>query len=188
MLNFSMEIKNVDTREKLEKLYMIYYKEMIYTAYDILKDYHEAEDVVQESIIKLEPKLEKIKQIECNKTRAFLVIVVRNIALDIYRRRKRQKLVQIDGLAENLPQDNEMDFDLNLIRLDEAEKMARQLAKLDNSYADILTLRYFYEYSNSEIAKLINLSEGNVRVKVHRAQQALKKIILEEGSISKNEV
>lgn len=183
MLSFLTTIEEIDERNKLEKLYMLYHKEMLYTAYNILKDYHEAEDAVQECIIKLSSKLDRISQVDCNRTRAFLVTIVRNISLDTYRRRKKQKNVQINDLEKDLLQD-EVDFDFNLIMIEQVEEMVKRLTKLDNSYADILALRYFYEYSNSEIAELINLSEGHVRIKIHRAQKALKKILLEEGSVS----
>ena len=38
------------------------------------------------------------------------------------------------------------------------KELAAALNKINPSYADILTLRYFYELSNPEIGELINLS------------------------------
>ena len=79
MVKLIKKIKGEDTCNKLEQLYFLYHKEMFYIAYTILKDYHEAEDVVQTTILKLSPRLERIKNVNCTKTRAFLIIIVRNL-------------------------------------------------------------------------------------------------------------
>ena len=57
--------------------------------------------------------------------------------------------------------------------------ITKELEKIIPSYADILTLKYYYEYSNLEISKLLNIMEGNVRVRLYRAKQSIKKILLE---------
>jgi len=44
-------------------------------------------------------------------------------------------------------------------------------------YADVLVLRYTYQFSIEEIAYLLNTTEGNVRVKIHRAKKALHEIM-----------
>lgn len=182
MIGFLMIAEDEKIRNKLEELYFLYRKDMFFAAYDILKDYHEAEDAVQSSIIKLSSIIEKIETVKCNKTRAFVVIVVRNISLNIYKQRKREKLIPPDNFEEILFHE---DFSLQpqIIRLEQAEEIAKLLAKLNGSYADILTLKYYYEYSNSEIAELINTTEGNVRIKIYRAQQALKKLLTEDGGV-----
>lgn len=182
MLLFLMVIEDESIRNKLEELYLLYRKEMLYVANSILNDYHEAEDAVQNTIIKVASQLEKISEVKCNKTRAFLVIIVRNISINIYRQRKNRSSISIDDIIEIIP-DDDITLESYMIRLEKAEDIAKLLAKLDSSYADVLTLKYFYEYSNTEIAKLINLTEGNVRVKLHRARKALKKLLLEEGGV-----
>ncbi|MCG8541516.1 MAG: sigma-70 family RNA polymerase sigma factor [Clostridia bacterium] len=62
-----------------------------------------------------------------------------------------------------------------MIQLEQLQEVKKLLTKINISYADILTLKYYYSYSNSEIAELMNITEVNVRVKIHRAKQALSK-------------
>ncbi len=52
-----------------------------------------------------------------------------------------------------------------MIKLEQAEWMAEILGKINTSYADILILKYYYEYSNTEISNLLGITEGNVRVR-----------------------
>lgn len=182
MVAFLMVIEDESIRNKLEELYVLYHKEMFYVAKSILNDYHEAEDAVQDTILKISSQLEKISEVKCNKTRAYLVIIVRNISINIYRQKKNRSSISIDDIIETIP-DADTNTELHMISLEKAEDIAKVLAKLDSSYADILALKYFYEYSNTEIAELIHLTEGNVRVKLHRARKALKKLLLEEGDV-----
>jgi len=182
VVGFLLVIEDENTRSKLEELYYQYHKEMFYIAYNILKDYHEAQDIVQTAIIKISSYMDRIESIKCNKTRAFLVIIVRNISYNIYNQRKRRNTMPLDSIEEIVPEED-IGPELHMIRLDQAKEMARLLSNINKTYADILTLKYFYEYSNSEIAQLINMTEGNVRVKIHRAKQALKKECLKEGAL-----
>lgn len=186
MLRFLMSIKNENTCNKLEQLYFLYHKEMFYAAYAILKDYHEAEDVVQTTILKLSSRLEKIKAVKCDRTRAFVVIIVRNLSINIYNQRKKRKFISIDDFNENLPHDD-ISPEEYIIQLEQSQEVKKLLTKINTSYADILTLKYYYSYSNSEIAELMNITEGNVRVKIHRAKQAFKKTLSKGDILSKKE-
>ncbi len=176
MLTFLSAIDSEETRNKLEQIYTNYKKDAYWTAYKILKDHHRAEDVVQDAIIRISPLIDKIEEVKCNKTRALFVIIVRNLSINIYNKRKNMESAHYEELdieSENLSLDEEM------IRLEQAERITKELEKIIPSYADILTLKYYYEYSNLEISKLLNITEGNVRVRLHRAKQSIKKILLE---------
>lgn len=177
LLPFLLVIKDEETRDKLEQIYNNYKKNAYWTAYNILKDYHESEDVVQDGIIKMSSLIDKIDEIRCNKTRALFVIIVRNLSLNIYNRKKKIKYTSnedMEFISKDLSLDEEM------IRLDEVKWIADSLEKINPSYADIITLKYYYDYSNLEIAKLLDISEGNVRVKLHRARISIKNVLDQE--------
>ncbi len=59
MLLFLMVIEDAESRELLEKIYRVHHKEMYYIANNTLNTPHDAVDVVQTSIIKLIPYIEK---------------------------------------------------------------------------------------------------------------------------------
>ncbi len=56
-------------------------------AYAILKDSSLEEDVVQESFIRILKNFEKIEKKKCPQTRKYFVNIVRNISIDMYRKR-----------------------------------------------------------------------------------------------------
>jgi len=52
-----------------------------------------------------------------------------------------------------------------------------QIDKLPDNYRTVLLLRDVEEMSISEVAKILNISETNVKGRVHRARSALKKLL-----------
>lgn len=180
MLAFILMMEDGKAKDKLEQLYLTYRKELYYIAYRILKDYHDSEDVLQSAFIKLSKHLEKIGEVKCKKTRAYLVIIVRNLSIDRYNEKKR--ILPTDFSIENadIP-DNNSSLEDYVLHLELGKELVEALSRLHTGYADILTLRYYYELSNAEIAELINMSADNVSLNLHRAKTALKKILSEGG-------
>lgn len=178
LLPIILMIENEKLRSKLEEVYTLYKKEAYWTAYKILFDKQDAGDVVHDAIIKLATTIEKKEESECNKIRGLFVIIVRQLSINKYNRRKTISFTSYDERIDDTT--NDFSIDDEIIRLEQAKIIANSLGKLNQSYADILTLKYYYELSNIEISKSLNITEGNVRIRIHRAKQAAKKIMIEE--------
>lgn len=58
-----MTVENEKVRNKLEEIYLAYHKDMYVKAYSILKDHHDAEDIVHDAILRLSKNLHKISDI-----------------------------------------------------------------------------------------------------------------------------
>lgn len=180
MIAFLMTIENERVRDKLEEIYLTYYRDMFVTAFSILKDHHDAEDMVQDAILRLSQNLHKITEIKCKKTRSYLVIIVRNLSYNAYNKRKGIVLLEYDEV-KRLPNDEEILIEEQLLKMDFSSEMARYLEKLHPPYADILTLRYYYEYEINRISTALDITENNVSVRINRALEALKRVLEEEG-------
>lgn len=156
---------------KIERLYALHKNVMLYTAERILRDYQLAEDAVQKAFMKVLDNLHKIEESDCNKTRAFLVIITRNVAITMYNRQKKQavpieEIEQMDCAGGFTP------FEL-VASKESVEAIAQYISQLDKKYADVLTLKFYYQYSDSEIAGLVQTSPENVRVRLHRGKRKL---------------
>lgn len=165
----------------LEQLYKEYYPLMYYTAFNILRDHNLAEDAVHEAFLKLTKKSFMFEKIKCKKTAAFMVIIVRNIALTMYKYKKKefnQRLEDNHMAADPGPTPLEM-----LISNINIEKIKEAIKAMDANYADILILKYHYECSNKQIAELLSLSEENVRVRLHRTRKKLAAILKDEVQV-----
>lgn len=177
MLLLLTTIEDEQTRNKVEEVYRLYRKLLYFIAYDVLRDHHEAEDMVQSAIIKICDHIHKFEDIQCNKTRGFLVIVVRNLAINVYNQRKRRSDMNMDELGNITDSQIDMNPEQYLLKIDNAEWVARKLAQINSEYADFLVLRYTYQFSINEISHLMNVTENNVRVKLYRARKALQELM-----------
>lgn len=186
MIAFLMVIEDDMVRDKLEEIYNLYNKDMFVTAYSILKDYHEAQDVVQSVILRLAKNLHKITDVKCKKTRSYLVIIVRNLSFDVYNKRRGSLICQIDEFS--WIKDDDVDIDNYIIRMEDSRKMAELLNSMYQPYGDILTLRYYNELSVPEIAVALDISTNNVSVRLNRALKALKSILDKGGSIDEKTI
>ena len=182
MLFFLLYIEDSHDKCKLEELYLKYNKDMFRVAFRILNDYHLAQDAVQLAFIKLIDNLNKINEINCNRTRSFVVIIVRNVSINLYRKRKKESNISLDGMEYDIPDSNEMMIEDRVINDEMLEKISSKIKELHPPYADIISLKYFFHYSNDEIAKILGISNENVRVRLHCARQSLIKLLNEEGS------
>ncbi|MGI5901571.1 MAG: RNA polymerase sigma factor [Desulfitobacteriia bacterium] len=167
-------------KNKLEVLYREHALCMYKIACEILKDEHLAQDAVQEAFIKIANILNKIDEKNCNKTRALFVILVRNLSIDIYRKRKRQQGLSIQELEIDLIDTNVSDIEETLIREESFARIAEKIKELHLPYADILTLKYFYYYSNSQISEMLKITPENTKIRLHRAKKAFKKLLQQE--------
>ena len=178
-------INHINSRDRtlLEQIYFEYRHMLFNVAYKVLKDPDLAEDTVHSVFVKLAFKAEKIDDIFSKKTKGFLVVITRNTAIDIYRKRKRASkiisenkfdLAQMAG-NEYLPQEI-------IISNDTIDKLQSYIASLDSKYGDVLLLKYYNNLSNTDIADLMGLTVENVRVRLHRAKKMLADRIAEGES------
>ncbi len=183
MLLFLMAIEDAESRDLLEKIYRTYHKEMYYVANNILNNSHDAADVVQTSIIKLIPYIEKINDVKCNKTKYLIVTIVKNTAIDLYRKKSKQPLIELEG-AEAIPDLNSQFMDDIVIRMGDAKMLAEKLATLKREYADVLTLKYYFQFEDVEIAEILKISLSNIRVRLSRAKSHLRILMCEDECYS----
>ena len=85
-------LKSYEDEEAFERLYHQYLKLMLYTAYQILQNSEDAEDAVQTAFLRIATHFSSVEKNICPKTANQFVIIVRNIAIDMYRKKKRKHL------------------------------------------------------------------------------------------------
>ena len=168
-----------DEKRMFEYIYNRYNKLLLYKAYEILRDPSLAEDAVSEAFIRIYKNLNKIDDCDSGKTAAFLVIITRNCAITILNRRRRDNPVNIDDLDLQAPGDVE-----GLVISDcSAVDIMKVIDGLKDNLKEPFLLKYAYDMSHKEIAKLLNLTESNVTVRIHRAKAKLAQL-LQKGGIA----
>lgn len=107
----------------------------------------------------------------------WMYTIARNVLKD---QGKRKKLPMasgsVDEMAEWLP--GGIDTEGQLEKKHAADALRRAMERLDEDEREILSLSRYQELKHQEIAQILNISEGAVKVRVHRAMQQLKQVYL----------
>jgi RNA polymerase sigma-70 factor (ECF subfamily) len=78
--------------------------------------------------------------------------------------------------------------DEQLARRDMHDCIRGEIAKLPDTYRDVLSLSMLGEMNDDEIADTLGISQGNAKVRLHRARQEFKKIIAARCDFYRNEL
>ena len=135
----------------------------------------EAEDIVQETMIKVWKQRDQLDALDS--IEAYCLTICRNMALD----RKDKKVSQLLELTQEV-QESSLDPltpHENLVQ-DERLKIVHELFdKLPLNYREVMQLRDIEGKSYKEIAKILALSEEQVKVNLFRARQRIREQLKE---------
>lgn len=132
-------------------------------------DTAEAEDIVQDTLIKVWDKREEWPQLAS--IEAYCMTICRNLSLD----RREKKEAQHIALDENLHNRPDVSTPYDKMAASDSIRILGELLKgLPQTQQDIVQLREIEGKSYKEIATVLNLSEEQVKVYLFRARQQIK--------------
>ena len=137
----------------------------------MLRNREEAEEIAQDTFIKAYEVLASFKGEA--KFSTWLFKIAYRKSLDRIKKNKRSATLE---LVENLTEDDSMDFEngLAILLLEERKEIIRNcILKLPEIEAAIITLYYYEDQSVKEIAEITNLSQDNIKIKLHRSRKLL---------------
>lgn len=167
MLIYLRMIESEEDRDKFTQLYIKYKNMMFHIALDFFHNESDAEDAVHQAFLKIIDSLDKIAQIDCHKTRSYIGIITEHTSIDLLRKKKRYEEVPLDSLNDVL-----------LDETSEEDNLSNLVSGLKPIYREVLYLRYFDEFEEKEIAKILGLSYSNVRKIVERAKDDLRELLM----------
>lgn len=156
------------------------YKDKIYQlGYRMLGNAHEAEDIVQETFLKVFANLEKYDP--SHKFSTWIYRIGTNLCID--RLRKRKSVYSLDAevaggegsdgysmLAgkDDTPEDQAM--------LSETRVQIRNaIEELPEKYRSVVVLRYFHDLSLQEISHILGMPVTTIKTRVHRGREYLRR-------------
>ena len=154
-------------REAFEMIIRTHSRTLFAIAYGILQNREEAEDVVQDALVKAWKTRWHVRDPE--KFPAWLATIVRHRAHDIFRKRRTVPLsTTIDEVIEpgSAAEPNGSELD---------QQLHSALAALPDLHRAALTLRYFEEMDYRSIENILGLSNGALRGILGRALASMRK-------------
>ncbi|MEG2290193.1 MAG: sigma-70 family RNA polymerase sigma factor [Clostridium sp.] len=163
----------------LKQLYDAYEYKMYGIAYSILNNVGQAEDAVQDAFIKLIPHLGDINSPVSIETKRLITYTIKNIAIDIYRRNRKESELFTKGVDEPMTGGNQQGID-SVKTVEDRQIVVQLLSSLPSKYREIIRYRCYYEFSYKEISLLLNISEKVAAKRCERAKKLLKEIMEKE--------
>lgn len=132
-----------------------------------LKDRALAEDAVQDTFIKVYQKYHTFNKDSEEKT--WIMRIAINTCKN-YMRTSWFKRVKTGLDLETISED---EVDVSLLEQEMQKQILQEVAELNYKYKEVIVLYYYQELSTKEIAKILGIKEGTVRVRLQRARQKL---------------
>lgn len=159
------------------------HKEKVFTSILIFtKDRYLAEDLFQDTFIKVIDKLKAGKYKEEGKFLPWVMRISYNICIDYYRKTKRRpKVVNTEGfdIFDILPLSEESPEQL-MMGNQSKDKVRKLLEELPEEQKEVVLLRHYYDFSFKEIAELTGVSINTALGRMRYSLINLRKIIEEK--------
>lgn len=175
--------------KRFDRLVLPYMRGMYNFAYRLTGQQQDAEDLVQDVIVKLYPRLEELEGIE--QLRPWLNRVLYRHFIDQVRRKGRRADRPVSDVAEPEQQATFLDsYAADMPELAEQISTERLKPIMDSVIQelspDLRTLMLLHDvdgWSQEDIARVLEIPVGTVKSRVHRCRAALRKKLLEKPEL-----
>lgn len=164
-------------------LYREYDKKLYSIALRYVRNHHDAEEIVQDTFLKIYKVIEKVHNLPREKIAPFIVICIKHTAFDLIEK-KRKRVETVDLIYDDDGEEKEYEVaddsplpDEIVISKERAMNLGRCIDSLSEKQRHIILLRYYYGLSEKEIADLMSMSESAVSSCVDRAKKSLREKI-----------
>jgi RNA polymerase sigma-70 factor (ECF subfamily) len=163
---FRVQMKNISFTADVLPMKNLLYR----LALRITMNREEAEDIVQDTLIKVWNKRDDWENIES--IEAFSLTVCRNLALDRMKKAERQN-ASLDEQQAERPDRSRSPLEL-MEQRDRVETVRRLVNSLPEKQRSCMQLRDFEGKSYRDIATILGITEEQVKVNIFRARQTIK--------------
>lgn len=159
-------------KERFREIYENYQGAIYGYLFYMTQDEQTAQDLSQETFLKIYLGLKKIK--EDSNLKAWCMTIARNTFLS-YARKKKPFLLGDELIHKNIPVMDNSPEDM-ILQSEEQKEIKSLLLKLNEYERTVLILRDYECLSYAEIAGIMELTETVVKVRIYRARNKLKKL------------
>ena len=152
----------------------LFERRLIYYLRRLSNDEQEAWDILQQVWLKVIRNIRSIK--DPRKFKSWLYTVAHRTASDRIRALATEKTRRKESDPDEIA-DGNSDWE----HFEKADLVHYGLGKLPLDQREILTFYFLEEFSIAEIAGILNLPDGTVKSRLHRARNALRSVLSREG-------
>ncbi len=162
-----------DEISRFNQIYEAVFPVLIKVVYHIVGSMEVAEDICQEAFIRFYKS--GIRFSSSEESRYWLIRVAKNLSFNYYKRREREYRA-VTKLRNESPSFD--DGGLDIVFKNETERIVKEaLDTIPVKLRSVLILKEYGGLTYKEIAKILHISENNVKIRVFRARGILEKLI-----------
>lgn len=166
-------------------IFEMFYERVYFTAYYIVQDRDLAQDVVQDTFVKVFKHIHTVENGE--KLGAWIAAIASRTAIDQLRKVKRRNDIVTEDVIINEQLAKENDF-ISSVEITVEKKLLKkillqQIDQLKPEHKQVIILRYLHDMTYEEIANAIEINVATVRSRIHRAKIQLKKSIESQPAV-----
>ena len=150
-----------------------YYSAMVAITYSQLADRGLAEDAAQEAFFVAFRDISRLKK--ANHFSRWLAKISRNIASDMAKARRRDKLIPIENCDSVSNDEDKEDNNVDIVR--------RIISELPVKIREVIYLRYYDKMSYQQISDILGISQEAVNGRLRRAKKLIARKLLRKGSL-----
>ncbi len=151
----------------IEKIYMLYFKDVYKFIYNLSKNKSIAEDITQDTFLKAMKNIDKFDGRKDIK--AWLFTIAKNTYYTYYNKEKKFTDYEMQDNISSCDNDILENFTLN----DDYQSILKILHNMNEPYKEVFMLRFFGELSFDNISSLFSKSEGWARITYYRAKKQI---------------
>ena len=149
----------------------------IRTAYHLTGSWSDADDVAQEAFLRAYQNLHKYD--DARPFDLWVMAIVRNLCLDLLRRRSKVRTEELEPMKEVLGS-NEPSVEQAAIDQQERRSLESAMATLSADDREVLALYYVQKRTTKEIAVVMGVAPGTIMARLFRAREKLRKKMTSE--------
>ena len=161
------------------ELVELYQEKLYHMAYRMLNNKQEAEDVVQETFLRVYNNLYRYD--ENQKFSTWIYRIATNLCIDLLRKRKLVYSLDaessdyegLDGYSM-IPSDHRTP-ESELLISETQSIIHKAIEQLPPKYKSVMVLRYIHELSLQEVGDILDMPVTTIKTRVHRGREYLRK-------------
>ena len=180
---FILVIEDLDNREFMSQLFLDFHRLMCNEARKIAKNDWIAEDIVQDTLLKLIDKVSLLRTLPQRKLVNYIISATKNTTYNYLRKKAHEDLLSFDELGStemDLPESYKRDIETIVILHDDLNRLSHIWRKIDKRSQYLLEGRYIWGKSSAEMAADLGIRLDSVRMALTRARQTAYQFITEE--------
>ena len=146
---------------------------MYKAAYRLLRNVEDAEDLVQDVLAKLYPRLDEVERIEA--LRPWLLRIVYHSYVDFLRKRQRSPVTVSDDLPDLAATPDANEPQEMVSRQETATRLSQAVEQLPEDQRALVDLHLVQGYTLSELVGVFDAPIGTLKARVHRVKKRLKR-------------